>query len=70
MKAWDVIGYAYEADIHCVSCTKKRFPNVEDNDRLEDSEGNPIHPIFASDEGSDSEVCGDCGGSLEEKHEE
>ncbi len=73
MKAWTVIGYTYEADCHCVDCAVKRFgfgtaqtelPGdalLDENDIPADqldNEGNPIHPIFASDEGES--ICGDC----------
>lgn len=70
-----VVGYSYDADIHCVDCTIKGFQpylpesghrTVEDwldaEDLPHDSEGNEIHPIFDTDEAGDSpEHCGDCG---------
>jgi hypothetical protein len=75
-----IIGYAYEADVHCPACAfnaaaaglLKREPPLEvgDGDEhgltgdLVDREGNPVHPIFDIDEGAGDEVCGDCGGKL------
>lgn len=64
MKAWTIIAWTFDADIHCCACTRKRFgPDVETADPApEDSEANEIHPIFASDETDPSgEYCGDCG---------
>lgn len=64
-----VVGYTYDADIHCPDCTTKYikensdsdFPDVEavligDVD-FEDSEGNPIHPIFDTSETDCPEHC-------------
>lgn len=59
MKAFDVLGYAYEADMHCLDCARKRFgPALEDPD-TEDSEGNKLSPLFVSSV-EQEEVCGDC----------
>jgi hypothetical protein len=59
MKNFELIGYTFEASIHCVPCTFKKFPNGEGTDR----EGNDIHPIFAGDEFGPNECvsCDDCG---------
>ncbi len=54
-----IIGYAYEADVHCADCAKVRF-----NGRLDlavDAEGNPVHPIFSTDEKEHPLHCADCG---------
>ena len=68
MHAFDVIGYAYEADIHCPDCAYERFGKLLDESDTTDSEGNPIHPVFASDIHFDeSECCGDCFASLIEE---
>lgn len=67
MKAWEVIGYTYEADYHCVDCAEKRFGPGVDNLGKEpkyDNEGNMVHPIFASDEFEETESCGDCGATI------
>jgi hypothetical protein len=37
MKAWDVVGYTYDAAIHCIECAQKRFANPAE---AIDSEGN------------------------------
>ena len=66
MRGAAIVGYAYEADIHCPPCTMARFHRyIEDSgdhdlQEVEDSEGNTIHPIFAMDEGSEQGYCGDC----------
>ena len=79
MHATTVIGYSWQADMHCVDCTRhaanvgllKREPPLSmDTDEhglatdLVDSEGNEIHPVFAGDEGASDERCGDCGDEL------
>lgn len=69
MKAWEIIGWTYEADVHCNTCTRERFgPDIETLvPAPEDSEGNEIHPIFASDETDPAgEYCGDCGTEIAE----
>ena len=53
-----IIGYTYEADVHCVACTMLRF--LDDPNAVDD-EGNQVHPIFSTDEGSpDGDYCADC----------
>lgn len=42
---YEVIGYSYEADFHCIECTLARFPGKDDT-KWEDREGNPVHAIF------------------------
>lgn len=70
-----IIGYAYEADVHCVRCAVKRFDKFgsvklgtrdENGIRTDarDREGNTIHPMFSTDEQLDPEFCGDCRGEL------
>lgn len=66
MKAWEIVAYAYDASLHCRECALKHFGKNPDG--LLDSEGNEVHPIFASDEldpfGNlmyQSESCVDCG---------
>jgi hypothetical protein len=59
-KAWSIIAYTYDADYHCIHCTIKQFrQNAEwsiDVDEhgirqeIEDSEGNFVKPLFATDE--------------------
>ena len=64
MKAFEIIGYTYDADIHCPCCARERFDDL-DSELEEDSEGNPIHPVFAGDESEGPEVCGTCGDEIE-----
>lgn len=61
-KSYEVIGYAYDADLHCPECALKRFTQaqLDGDDRATDSENNPIHPIFLSDEFESMPYCGDC----------
>lgn len=59
-----IIAYTYEADIHCCSCAEARFGTQDGRDWVsedaEDGEGNPVHPVFSTDELEDDEVCGTC----------
>lgn len=64
MKSYTIIGWAYEADVHCVDCAEKRFPVIRVNDSGKvldgiDAEGNEIVPVFV-DTCVGDEVCGDC----------
>lgn len=72
MKAWDILGYAYDADLHCEPCTRLRFPSADSEfSDVEDSEGNEIHPLFASDgQSPDGEYCGDCGREICEPYDD
>ena len=60
---YDVMGYVYEADIHCHACTEERFPNNTEDNPAVDSEGNPIAPLFAEYH-INHEPCGSCGSPL------
>lgn len=46
----DVLGFTYDADIHCVSCAQERFGDIGYPDIIptdsEDSEGNEPGAIF------------------------
>lgn len=64
-KAWDVVAWTYDADVHCPDCAGERFAGQWDFDWTDpdaptrDSEGNVPCPVFSSDyEGG--ETCGDC----------
>jgi hypothetical protein len=76
----NVVGYAYDADHHCVDCTKEYVirkagdPKPDDifvNQVLEgeiefnDSEHNPIHPLFDTDETDYPVHCSDCSTYLD-----
>ena len=70
-----IIAYTYDADVHCVACTTRRFGafkgivktlmqergqcDEHGIDEPTDSEGNLIHPVFSTDE-HDFTHCGDC----------
>tara|TARA_R100000306_G_C4307824_1_gene108581 strand:+ start:43 stop:327 length:285 start_codon:yes stop_codon:yes gene_type:complete len=55
-----IIAYTYDADYHCIDCTREQFrqPLALDLDidehgigmEIEDSEGNFVHPLFCIDE--------------------
>lgn len=56
MHLFTVVGYAYEAALHCHACTRARFPRLKN---AQDREGNPVHPVFVSD-CEQTEHCDDC----------
>lgn len=74
-----IIAYTYDADVHCPACTRfdsgsKRLTlpiqvpmSALDehglHESLVDREGNPVHPVFSTDE-TDFTHCGDCGSGL------
>ncbi len=68
-----IIAYTYESDVHCVSCTVLRFAHSSvcgldlDPNGIwyghTDSDGNPIHPVFSTDE-TNFTHCSDCGAEL------
>ena len=77
-----IIGYAFNADIHCVDCTRGAFERgqlvhgidvkhyVDEHalpDRLQEKNGNDVHPVFDIDENASSEYCADCHVKLLEK---
>jgi hypothetical protein len=83
-KAWAIRAYQFDADVHCVDCTRKArdsgelvegdtathgSPSPRDEHglsvTLEDTSGNLVHPVFASDEVKEPLVCGDCGVTCE-----
>lgn len=60
MNAADIVGYAYEADVHCVDCAERAFggpggPESKSEDPMEE-----VHPIFAGEDAY--EPCGNCDG--------
>ena len=72
----NVIGYSFNAAIHCVDCTRRQRFNFgrmiacdpdqrkpDENDIRGDAldrEWNPVHPVFSTDEGAHNECCDDC----------
>jgi hypothetical protein len=53
-----VIGYAYEADTHCVKHTQQRFGRNPAT--ATDGEGNPVHPIFSGTSDAEGFYCSEC----------
>lgn len=70
--ATDIVGWVYEADLHCESCAAARFPALaEDSEiRVEDGEGNEVTPVFLGEDAYAEDgapyCCGDCGRALVE----
>jgi hypothetical protein len=67
VNSFTIIGYAYEADVHCDPCAAARFGRCQCDQQDvhgEDSDGSEITPIFAGDEGVEELSCGDCHGPL------
>lgn len=67
MNATDVLGYAYEAAIHCVMCAESRFDvDALADGTATDSEGNKVTPYFADEAGATDRVehCDDCGADI------
>lgn len=70
-----IIGYSYEADFHCVRCAQVRIFDVlaspkgcDENEiplAAQDGEGNPVTPVFSTDDAGEYACCGDCGAELE-----
>lgn len=62
-----IIGYVYEADLHCLDCAHDRFgaQSLADGSAV-DTEDNPVSPIWDYDEISgEAPHCGDCFNTLE-----
>ena len=69
-----ILAYTYDADYHCIDCTRKRFDlgGFDGKWNQLDREGNLIHPLFATDEWQEVDpsfleenpiqflTCGDC----------
>lgn len=77
VKAWEIEGYAFDGSALCVPCAvkaRKRLNSActcesRDANGLCDSNcsGNGPNPIFASDEGGDTETsCDTCGATVQE----
>ena len=66
-KTYEIVGWAYEADLHCNPCAQKRFGDQlkDEKNPPTDREGNPATPLFLGDLKGD-EVCGDCGSKLDD----
>ena len=72
-----IIAYTYDADVHCPACADAAYAagrlvrsgrQGEYDEHglpmsLIDSEGNPVRPVFSTDE-HDFTSCGDCGAPL------
>jgi len=54
-----IIGYTYDADIHCPACTFEVFLGLENHGAI-DSEDNEVQPVFNTVEDHDLDHCGDC----------
>jgi len=56
----DIIGWTADAAIYCPEDAEHIYGVTRDHDAV-DSEGNDVHPIFATDEIEPGEVCTICG---------
>ena len=56
--AYAPIGYTYEADHHCTSCTEARFEGSLDD--TVDNEGNPVRATYSWDVEDRPLACGTC----------
>lgn len=73
-----ILGYSYDASIMCPDCAgidhnDGRLIRTGNNRKvdehglpvdLEDRHGNPVRPVFSTDEGATDETCGACFNSL------
>lgn len=67
MNSFDIIGYTYEAAVHCDPCAAARFgrcPCEHYDVHGIDGDGVEIEPIFADSENVEELSCDDCGGRL------
>lgn len=73
-KTFEIVGYSYEADLHCKPCTLRRFGeavNFKGDEEFDpaypilDGEGNPIYPLML-EEVEEKDTCGDCRRRLNE----
>ena len=69
-----IIYWTYMADTHCTECAGTAFgAEALDNGTARDGEGNPVHPVFSTDEGRIDEwdkcmsvTCGTCRNAIVE----
>ncbi len=59
---FNIIGFKYEADIHCPDCALIAYPALDEN--TVDSEGNRVHPLTNLDSFEQDEYCGTCGSEI------
>ena len=79
MNSTDIVGYTYDAAMHCVDCARtsadvgllRREPplSIQADQHgiaqdLIDREGNPVSPVFCGED-SYRQTCDDCGESLD-----
>lgn len=58
IEAFRIVAYAYDAAYHCKGHAEKQFGLENGKDWVKesaiDSEGNPVHPVFSSDQDYDT----------------
>ena len=61
-----VVGYSYDADVHCVNCAIARFgaDGYGWVPAATDSEGNPVGAMYANSESDHPESCAECQAPL------
>lgn len=67
---WTPVAYAYEAALHCPTCTQTRFGYCATHDHVNtcstvDREGNALWPVFTWDSDYLGEYCDDCREALD-----
>lgn len=69
MKAYTILGYAYDGALHCLDCANRHWgpESLASNAVLDDAEEHP-QPLFAA-EADAYEVCDDCGAVIYEPTE-
>lgn len=73
-----IIAWQYDGDRFCTQCTERKYRGSTRHGSIpyEDSEGNPILPVYSWDEihepsitGCQPTGCGDCGEILDVTHD-
>lgn len=64
-KSFEVVGYAYGADMHCLVCASHAFGSVVFESWWPSEDVVDVSPIFL-DETDGTEVCGSCLGVLDQ----
>jgi len=59
-----LLGFAYEADFHCIECTCKHFnlteKDIQENGNLKDSDGNFLYALYSFIFDGKEYFCTDC----------
>jgi hypothetical protein len=62
VKSYDIVGYAVECDLLCVSCAESWAHKAGvDLDDVDACEANAVAPLFADECGNEDLYCDACG---------